>query len=197
MAAELLTKYNPESGIPLLKKWFGTHKLHIHISRTRNSKLGDYQRKKDGSHKITINHDLQPEFFFFVLTHELAHLIAFEDNKGKRIAPHGQEWKSTFRQMLHESLHVYDNKLQPHILEFSKSPKANFMASGELVSFFYQDSLTDSEFFMNKLLPKDRFIYRNEAYTIKEKLKKNYLCENENNGRKYIFKAMAKVEKLG
>lgn len=197
MATELLQKYIPESGIPFLKNWFGTHKIHIHISRARNSKLGDYQRKRDGSHKITINHDLQPEFFFFVLTHELAHLIAFEENRGKKIAPHGQEWKSTFRHMLHESLQVYPEILQPHILEFSKVPKANFMASGELVKYFHQDKLGTDDYFIDALQPKDRFLYKDQLYTIKEKLKKNYLCENENNGRKYIFKAMAKVEKLG
>jgi predicted SprT family Zn-dependent metalloprotease len=46
----------------------------------------------DNSHQITINGTLEPQLFFFVLTHELAHLIAFE-KYGRRISPHGQEWK--------------------------------------------------------------------------------------------------------
>ena len=81
----------PDTAFPYLKIWFASHQVHLHISRSRNSKLGDYQRLKDGSHKISINHNLQPELFFFVLTHELAHLIAFDKFKGKRISAHGIE----------------------------------------------------------------------------------------------------------
>lgn len=184
----------PDSAFPYLKLWFASHQVHLHISRARNSKLGDYQRLKDGSHKITINHDLQPEFFFFVLTHELAHLIAFDKNT--RIAPHGAEWKLTFKEMLHESLAVYSDELKPHILHFSKSPKANFMASGALVKIFKGDDLSENEVFIEELLIEDEFLYRKQIYIIQQKLKKNYLCENLGNGKKYIFKALAKVEKI-
>lgn len=134
MSIQILQKYLPEAALPFLKTWFANHQIHIHISRNRNSKLGDYQRLKDGSHKISINHSLQPELFYFVLTHELAHLIAFDKNR--RISPHGKEWKVIFREMLLESLSVYSEELKPHILVFSKSPKANFMSSGPIVKFF-------------------------------------------------------------
>lgn len=196
MSAETLQKFVPEAGLQFLKIWFKDHQLHLHISRSRNSKLGDYQRLKDGSHKITINHNLKPELFFFVLTHELAHLIAFENHRPKRIAPHGTEWKNTFRDMLIESLSVYTTELKPHILEFSKSPKANFMASGPIVKFFYEEKLNENELFIEALSAGDHFLYKKENYYIIEKLKKNYLCGNMKTGRKYTFKALARVEKL-
>ena len=196
MSIQLLQKYLPETAFPYLKDWFAAHQIHLHISRSRNSKLGDYQRLKDGSHKISINHNLQPELFFFVLTHELAHLIAFDQSKNGRIAPHGKEWKITFRKMLHESLNVYSEGLKPHILQFSKSPKANFMASGPIVKFFHKDELSNNEVFMDELAVDDSFLYRKQIYIIRQKLKKNYLCENLQNGKKYIFKALAKVEKI-
>jgi predicted SprT family Zn-dependent metalloprotease len=60
----------------------------------------------------------------------LAHLIAFE-KFGRRISPHGNEWKMTFKMLL-ESLEVYEDDLKPIIIKFSKSPKANFMASPDL-----------------------------------------------------------------
>ena len=196
MSILILQKYLPETAFSYLKVWFANHQVHLHISRARNSKLGDYQRLKDGSHKITINHNLQPELFFFVLTHEIAHLIAFEKFKRKRISPHGEEWKSTFRNMLHESLAVYSEELKPHIVQFSKSPKANFMASGPIVKFFHADELSDNEIFIEQLIVDDSFLYRKQIYIIREKLKKNYLCENLKSGKKYIFKALAKVEKI-
>jgi SprT protein len=196
MVIQVLQKYLPDSAFPYLKNWFAAHEIHLHISRSRNSKLGDYQKLKDGSHKISINHNLQPELFFFVLTHELAHLIAFDKNRNRRIAPHGTEWKSTFRDMLHESLAVYPDELKPYVLQFSKSPKANFMASGPIVKFFHKDKIADNESFIEELALEDSFLYRKQKYIIRQKLKKNYLCENLNNGKKYIFKPMAKVEKI-
>lgn len=196
MANNILQNYLPNSSLTFLKNWFGEYKIHIHISRARNSKLGDYQKLKDGSHKISINHNLQPELFFFVLTHELAHLIAFDKFKTKRISPHGSEWKDTFREMLLESFCVYSEELKPHILQFSKSPKANFMASGPIVKFFHKEDLADNELFIEQLAAGDSFFYKRHIYKIKEKLKKNYLCDNLQNGKKYIFKPLAKVEKI-
>ncbi|SFI35287.1 SprT-like domain-containing protein [Halpernia frigidisoli] len=196
MSTEILQKYLPETAFGYLKIWFSSHQIHLHISRARNSKLGDYQRLRDGSHKITINHNLQPELFFFVLTHELAHLIAFHNFKNKRISPHGLEWKQTFREMLHESLAVYSEELKPEIFRFSRNPKANFMASGPIVKFFYKDDLSDNEVFIEYLSKEEIFLYKKQNYKILEKLKKNYLCENLQNGKKYIFKPLAKVEQL-
>ena len=148
----------------------------------------------DKSHEITINSTLQPQLFFFVLTHELAHLIAFE-NFGGRISPHGMEWKNTFRMMLLESISVYSEDLKPIILQFSKSPKANFMSSPDLVKYFHIEDYEDESSYIEDLNIGDQFIYRKQTYIIEELRKKNYLCSNINNGKKYIFKPLARVEK--
>jgi hypothetical protein len=147
----------------------------------------------DNSHQITINGTLEPQLFFFVLTHELAHLIAFE-KYGRRISPHGQEWKQTFREMLLESLEAYQEDLKLIIKDFSKSPKANFMASPELVKYFHKEE--DGFYYIENLEIGERFIFRKETYIIKEKIKKRYLCKNLSNGKQYLFKSVSKVEKL-
>jgi hypothetical protein len=155
--------------------------------------LGDYQRLGDGSHKISINSTLSPDLFFFVLTHELAHLIARE-TFGYKILPHGEEWKSIYRKMLLESISAYPEDLQPLIFRFSKSPKANFMASPELVKYFHKEE--DGFYYIENLEIGERFIFREEKYIIKEKIKKRYLCKNLSNGKQYLFKSVSKVEKL-
>ena len=101
MSVSTLEKYLPEGTLPFLKQWFADYTIHIKITKNRNSKLGDYRKLRDLSHEITINSTLAPQLFFFVLTHELAHLIAFE-KFGRRISAHGSEWKITFRNMLLE-----------------------------------------------------------------------------------------------
>lgn len=195
MSVVALQKYLPEDALAFLKKWFADYYIHIKITRQRNSKLGDYRKMPDKSHRITINSTLEPELFFFVLTHELAHLIAFE-KYGYRILPHGNEWKNTFREMLLESLVVYSEPLKPVILRFARSPKANFMASPELVRYFNTEGLKEEESYMEDLQTGDRFLYRGMIYVIEDKLKKNYLCKNLGSGKKYAFKPLARVEKL-
>lgn len=195
MSISLLEKYLPENCLPYLKKWFGDYSIHIKIKRGRNSKLGDYRKMPDKCHQITINSTLQPPLFFFVLTHELAHLLAFE-NFGHRISPHGSEWKNTFSTMLLESISIYDDDLKPIILKFLKSPKANFMSSPELVRYFHIVDYEDESSYIEDLEINDRFIYRKQTYIIDEKRKKNYLCTQLNTDKKYIFKPLARVEKI-
>jgi len=178
-----------------LKKWFGAHHIHLKVTRERATKLGDYRKLGKNVHRITINGTLPPQLFFFVLTHELAHLIAF-DRYGLRIMPHGKEWKQIFREMLLESLSLYEEELQPIIKRFAAAPKASFTASPDLVRYFDVQQAADETLYVGDLLVTDRFLYRNEAYQIEEKRKKNYLCVHAKTGRKYIFKAIARVEKI-
>lgn len=194
MSVIKLEKYLPGGTLPYLKKWFGDFFIHIKITRARHSKLGDYLKLKDGTHRITINATLQPQLFFFVLTHELAHLIAFE-KWGFRIAPHGSEWKQTFREMLLESLNVYEPDLRPVITEFSRSPKANFMASPALVRYFRLENPQENLIFIESLSAGDHFLYRGQQHQMLGRRKINYLCKNLQNGREYLFKPLALVEK--
>lgn len=194
MSIQSLQKYLPQNTTSYLKNWFSDYYIHIRVTRNRDSKLGDYRKLRDLSHEISINGTLAPQLFFFVLTHELAHLIAFE-KYGRRISPHGNEWKHTFRLMLLESLDVYDDDLKPIILKFSKSPKANFMASPDLVKYFHVENQEDDEVYIERLTKGERFIYRGDAYLLEGLIKKNYLCVNLATGRKYSFRPLARVKK--
>lgn len=195
MSIETLKSYLPENALSFLKIWFADYPIHIKITRNRNSKLGDYRKMPDQSHQITINSTLEPDLFFFVLTHELAHLIAFE-KFGRRISAHGNEWKTTFAQMILDSLEIYPQDLQLILKKFSKSPKANFMSSSDLVRYFHFDQLKDDEVFVESLQIGDRFMYREDAYKVEQKRKKLYLCINSTNAKKYLFKPLAKVQKV-
>lgn len=196
MSLQKLEKHLPDGAFPFLGKWFGEFYIHINISRERTSKLGDYQKQKDGSHKISVNHNLAPELFFFVLTHELAHLIAFE-KFGRKILPHGTEWKKVYREMLLESIGVYSGELQPIILKFAKNPAANFSVNRDLVKFFgHGGGVGSPQKFIEELSAGDSFLYKNTAYLLETKLKKNYLCTNLATQKKYIFKPAAVVTLL-
>ena len=195
MSVSVLEKFLPENALPYLKIWFGSYPCHLKITKNRNSKLGDYRKLPDKSHQITVNGTLEPQLFFFVLTHELAHLIAFE-KYGRRISPHGAEWKQTFREMLLESLTVYAEDLRPIIQKFSKSPKANFMASPDLVKYFHRPEEDDEQTFIENLKKGELFEYKKEIFVIEETTKKRYLCRNLKSGLKYKVNTLARVKKM-
>lgn len=195
MPVAVLEKYLPKETLPYLKRWFADNAIHIHITRGRHSKLGDYRTMPDATHKITINSTLPPYLFFFVLTHELAHLIAFK-RYGRKISPHGSEWKRTFSEMLLESIDVYEDAIKPAILKYALAPKANFMSSPDLVRYYESKTGNAGDVFVEALPPGARFCYRGREFRLKEKLKINYLCQETATGRNYTFKPLAKVQIL-
>lgn len=187
-----LENFLPNNALPFLEKWLQGHSCTIKITKDRRSKLGDYRRLSDKTHTISINANLVPELFFFVMTHEIAHLLAFFNYQN--IAPHGKEWKHTFRNLLLESIEIYSEALSPIILKFAKNPKANFMSSPELVKYFYSNCI-DNQCYIECLEQGEKFYYQSQFYQVEEKKKKRYLCKNLHSGRRYWFKSCAIVEK--
>ncbi|XJR84307.1 SprT-like domain-containing protein [Elizabethkingia anophelis] len=106
MSLQVLQKYLPEGAIFFIEKWLKPYSCHIRITKKRNSKLGDYRYRSGETQQISINGDLEPQLFFFVLTHEIAHLITFSADR--KILPHGKEWKICYRNLLLESLNIYE-----------------------------------------------------------------------------------------
>ena len=70
------------------------------------------------------------------------------------------------------------------------------MSSPDLVRYFHIENYEDESSYIEDLSIGDQFIYRKQTYIIEELRKKNYLCNNLNNGKKYIFKPLARVEKI-
>lgn len=191
MSLEILQKYLPENAVFFIEKWLKPYSCHIRITKTRHSKLGDYRYRTGETQQISINGDLEPQLFFFVLTHEIAHLITFSADK--KILPHGKEWKSCYKDLLLESLEVYEKNFQPMVHIFSKNPKANYMAAPEIVRYFTKNTNED---FIEDLDPGHIFEYQNQHFQILEVRKKRYICKNLNSGRKYLFRTCVQVKKI-
>ena len=97
---EALRPYLPESSFEPVMALIEQHRVHLTISRERQSKLGDYRHAwHHQNHRISVNGNLHPYAFLITLLHELAHLLAFE-RFGPRIQAHGAEWKHTYSELL-------------------------------------------------------------------------------------------------
>lgn len=188
-----IIQFLPKDAFPYIEKWKGNYNVEIKITKNRNSKLGDYRKIANENHRITINSTLNPELFFLVLTHELAHLIAFE-TFGRTIAPHGKEWKKVFGDMILESLSIYAEEAKSMLMKFSKSPKANFMASEDLVRYFRPQQEHSDSVYVENLSVGDYFSYRENIYQYIGKMRKNHLCEQQKTKKKYLFKGVTMVE---
>ncbi len=191
MSLQVLQKYLPEGSIFFIEKWLKPYSCHIRITKKRNSKLGDYRYRSGETQQISINGDLEPQLFFFVLTHEIAHLITFSADR--KILPHGKEWKTCYRNLLLESLNIYEKDFRPMVMAFSKTPKANYMATPEIVRYFSKNTTED---FIEDLDPGHIFEYQNQTFEILEVRKKRYICKNLHSGRKYLFRTCVQVKKL-
>lgn len=193
MHYQQLEKYVPKDALPLIETWFSPFKIQLRITPDRKTKLGDY--RKDGAlHSISVNGNLSAEAFFFVLTHEFAHLKAYHDFRGKMILAHGKEWKHTFSELLLESVHLYPTEIQPYILQHARKPKASVTADPGIAKNLlrnendlpYLEDLPEGSLFYigNKLLQKGK------------KRKIRYLCQEKNTGKKYLVNGLAQVNRV-
>ena len=101
---EALKTYLPEGSFELVMPLILQHRVHLTITRHRQTKLGDYRNAwGNKNHRISVNGNLNKYSFLITLLHELAHLLAYEQF-GMRIAPHGTEWKKTYGAILKDFL---------------------------------------------------------------------------------------------
>ena len=100
----LLSERLPEGSDPLVSDWLERIPIKILITRPRSSKLGDFRpSQRNQAARISLNSDLHPVEFIITLAHELAHAENWNLN-GRRVKPHGIEWKVSFRRLLLEVL---------------------------------------------------------------------------------------------
>jgi hypothetical protein len=192
---EILFRYIPEPSVNEILTWLETSNVQLNITKTRNSKLGDYRPpQKVKYHKISVNHDLNKYQFLLTLVHEFAHLKAWEQY-GNKIKPHGIEWKNTFRSMMSSFLNstVFPEDLLQVVKKYLRNPSSS-TSNSELLTVMrryddHQDFLTLED------LPTDAIFQIDNGFVFKkvEKLRKRYKCIRMDNKRMYLVSPMVKV----
>jgi SprT protein len=168
------------------------------IRNPRLSKAGDYTfipAKK--LHVITINSNLNPYNFLITFIHEVAHLVAFK-KYGRRIMPHGKEWKLTFivlmQPMLNDSI-LPDDILKVALKHF-KNPKASTSGDPELVRILsrYNNLQSKNSVMLEDIPPGSIFTFRSKKYKKLEKRRTRIVCADSQTGRKFLISKAAIVE---
>lgn len=190
-----LEKFLPPNASQFLYQWLENKPVVIKIKPSRRSKLGDYKFfRETNSHQITLDRELKPEAFFFVLTHEIAHLLV-RTKYSPSVKSHGIEWKLTFRELLLNSLEIYSPEMRPHILRHAKSPKASMAADKYLRQNLFMEEDQIGKLVEN-LEENQKFRLGKRIFEKGAKRKIRYICKELTTGKMYWVNGQAIVDEI-
>lgn len=194
---DILQKYLPERAVPSCLQLIRETRVHLKIVNERVTRHGDYRKKPDGSHQITVNATLNKYRFLITLVHEIAHLVAFE-KFGQRIKPHGVEWKRTFQHLMLPFLRpeIFPSKLLPLLAKHFQNPKASSSTDARLsIALKSFDVQQSKKSYVFELPMGSVFrIYNGKLYQKGNKRVKRYECVEVATGKMYLFQPNAEVE---
>jgi len=192
-----LQKYLPELAVAPCFELIKTHGVHLKIVNHRVTRHGDYRRLPNGLHLITVNASLNKYRFLITLVHEIAHLVAFE-SYGRRIKPHGMEWKRTFQHLMVPFIRpeVFPSQLLPIIANHFKNPKASSSTDARLsIALKSFDEEEREHQYVYELPTGSVFrLYNGRLFKKGNKKVKRYECVELSTGRVYLFQPNAEVE---
>ncbi|GAK90990.1 hypothetical protein JCM19297_2435 [Nonlabens ulvanivorans] len=194
----VLEKYIPRLAVMPLTQLLEMNAVHLKIVNERKTRHGDYRPLPDGSHRITINANLNQYRFLVTLVHEIAHLVAFK-KYGRAIKPHGVEWKHTFQHLMLPFLRpdIFPNDVLPLLARHFKNPTASSDTDANLsVALKNYDAATDKNYIF-ELIQGAIFVTDNgRKFQKGKKLRKRYECLEIESGKVYLFQPNVQVEVL-
>ena len=174
-----------------------THPFVLRLSKKRQTKLGDYRFEPQQKwHIISVNRDLAPHPFLLTYVHEIAHLVTYEQHRG-RVQPHGIEWKQNFQKLMFPLLRpeVYPEPMLTPLARHMRNPKASSYADPALIKVLHPTAeSTDPGVPLNTLTAGQRFTFRNKTYELLGHRRTRTLVVQLQNQRRYLIAQQALVE---
>ena len=194
----ILKKYLPERAVTPCLELIKENRVHLKIVNQRVTRHGDYRLLPNGLHQITVNATLNQYRFLITLVHEVAHLVAFE-KYGRRILPHGLEWKRTFQVLMLPFIRpeIFPTKLLPLLAKHFINPKASSDTDAKLsLALKAFDAKNDKSYIFE--IPEGSIfrIYNGRLFKKGKVRTKRYECIEMSSGKVYLFQPNAEVELL-
>jgi hypothetical protein len=193
---EAFKKYLPEAFVPIVVDLFLQSSVRFKIVNGRKTKLGDFRAGINGEkHQITVNGDMNPYSFLITTLHEFAHLNTFNSYQN-RVAPHGEEWKNAYRQLL---LPVIESGNLPKDIErvlmnSLVNTKASSCSDIHLSRVLQTYDKPKEGVEILERLPKNSTFALNGRHFVKGPLRrKRYICEEVKSKRSFLVSALAQV----
>jgi SprT protein len=195
-----LNSFLPEGSFEGVAHYLEQYKVHLTITRERQTILGNYRNKVfDKNHRISVNGNLNKYTFLITLLHELAHLLAYE-KYGNRILAHGEQWKQEYGKILSEFIpkKIFPPEIERLLIQSLKNPAATTCAEPHLTRALKQyDAKKQGHFFVEELPPGSLFKVNSGAVFKKgERIRKRFKCVEVATKKVYLFSPVYEVEKL-
>lgn len=199
----VLQRFIPGGASAMLEKLLDRHPVHIRITKSRQSKLGDFRpQPQEKFHTITINYDLNPFAFLITLIHEMAHLTTWNHYQN-RVDPHGQEWKFEFKFLMDPFLKekVFPEEIAFALKHYMSDPAASSCSSPALSKALrkFDRDQEASVSFLDELPHHALFRLRNQPkflFKKGEKARTRFKCLELKTNREYWVTAHAEVEQV-
>jgi SprT protein len=199
-----LANYLPENSLDYVLPIILEHKVHLTITRPRQSKLGDYRLpvRPYENHKITINGNLNTYEFLITLLHEIAHMLCFIGH-GRHVAPHGIEWQKTYSTLLLPAVEkkFFPEDVTKELLKTVKAPAASCQGELSLMRVLkkYNANMANSAYThliktIEELTIGAHFKTKDgHIFMLEKKLRTRYLCLQVSTNKRFSFPALYQV----
>ena len=189
-----MAKKVPIAAVDYCVALWGEYPFHFKIVKKRVSKLGDYcYDRRDKSHTITVNHDLNPYQFLITYVHEVAHRAVHH----RRQKPHGIYWKMKFQDLMSPLLEtkVFPEDVLEALTRHMRNPKASTAADPALAGILaLYDPEGNSFPTLAEVAVGREFVFRKRVFKKLEKKRTRALCLDISNRKKYLISELAEVK---
>ncbi len=195
-----LQQYLPDGSLEPVLQYLHQYKIHLTITRERNTILGDYRHAiNQKNHRISVNGNLNKYAFLVTLLHEVAHLLAFE-NFGHRIAPHGKEWKNEYSKILALFLlkKIFPADIEKALLKSLQNPSATSCGEEHLMRVLKNYDVRKDGILLIEQLKDGQLFKLKDGRVFKkaEKLRKRHKAIDVKSGALYLFSGVYEVEMM-
>jgi SprT protein len=191
---KILLNHIPLEALDYCTQLWTEQPFNFKTKNKRATKLGDYRYlPTDKSHNISINNDLNPYSFLVTYLHEVAHQRAFV-KYGRRIKPHGIEWKMTFKDITLPLLNpsVFPDDVLRKLARYMKDPKASSCNDHSLMRVLKEYDKLESTF-LGDLQKGQVFKLGTRAFKKEDLRRTRFVCQEVSTGRKYLISKSAVV----
>ncbi|MTI32439.1 transcription elongation protein SprT [Xanthovirga aplysinae] len=194
----ILKNYVPAEALDYCVFLWEENPFHFQITKNRLSKLGDYRFDPiNGTHKITVNFNLNSYAFVLTYIHEVAHLVVTKQF-GHKVLPHGSEWKKTFKGLFSPLLkpEIFPEDLLKALITHMRSPKASSTTDHQLCKILknYNEGSAAPLNYLSDMGIGEEFTFQGRRFKKEAKKRTRSLCLEVSTGKRYLISEMATVD---